>query len=370
MSTAALSLKLSSSQTQRAKLLLIFCFLSVSTALDTVHNYVGRLGEGMPIGVGLALWWGLQFWLPYFLLVPAAVYLADRYPLELNLGRSLLIHGLAGLAFVYLHVAMVAIWPLYSNPTLAYGGRFFDHLQFDFALDYSLYCCIVAAAYLFQRYTAYKEREVRTSQLEASLAQSQLRTLQAQLNPHFFFNTLQAIAALALAGDRDCVVEMLGRLSDLIRVSFDVQRPQLIALCAEIEFLQGYLAIHQLSFGQRLAVRWDVAADTLDAEVPAMVLQPLVENAIFHGVAKKPGTVVIRIATRREGESLLLEVADSGDGFSSGFPQRTGVGLSATASRLELLYGDAQHIVYGRSTEGGADVQVSIPLVLRGEKAA
>jgi sensor histidine kinase YesM len=346
---------------RRTNFLIISSFLAVFAALDTVHNYVGLRGEGLPVGVGLALWWGTTFWVPYFLLVPATLYLIERFPLDFERAWSFVIHGIAGLIFAYLHVLIVAIGPFYSDRNLTYAVRVFNHLRFEFALDYSLYWCIVAGAYLFQRYSTLKEREVRASQLEAAMAQTHLRAIQAQLSPHFFFNTLQAISVLALAGERDSVVEMLSRLSSLIRVSFDVHRPQHIAMAAELEFLEGYLSIHQLSFGQRLTVQYDVAEDTLDASVPAMLLQPLVENAVMHGVAQKPGAGIIRISSRRRDSTLVLEVADSGCGFPTTSPRRNGVGLSATESRLELLYGDAHNIKYGRSPEGGANVTVTIP---------
>jgi two-component system, LytTR family, sensor kinase len=345
----------------RTNFLIISSFLAVFAALDTVHNYVGLRGEGLPIGVGLALWWGTTFWVPYFLLVPATLYLIERFPPDFERAWSFVIHGIAGLVFAYLHVLIVAIGPFYSDRNLTYAARVFNHLRFEFTLDYSLYWCIVAGAYLFQRYSTLKEREVRASQLETAMAQTHLRAIQAQLSPHFFFNTLQAISVLALAGERDSVVEMLSRLSSLIRVSFDAHRPQHIAMSAELEFLESYLSIHQLSFGQRLTVQYDVADDTLDASVPAMLLQPLVENAVMHGVAQKPGAGIIRISARRRDTMLVLEVADSGCGFPTDTPRRNGVGLSATESRLELLYGDAHNIEYGRSPEGGADVTVTIP---------
>jgi LytS/YehU family sensor histidine kinase len=131
-----------------------------------------------------------------------------------------------------------------------------------------------------------------------------------------------------------------------------------------MEFLTSYLSIHQLSFGQRLTIHYDVAPETLDASIPAMLLQPLVENAIMHGVAMKPGAGTIHIVTRRRGDMLVLEVADSGCGFPADVQRRNGIGLSATESRLQLLYGDTHNIEYGCSTEGGADVTVTIPFSL------
>jgi two-component system, LytTR family, sensor kinase len=196
--------------------------------------------------------------------------------------------------------------------------------------------------------------------MEPRLVSAHLRAIQAQLNPHFFFNTLQGISVLALTGERDSVVEMLSRLSNLIRVSFDERRPQQIRLAAEMEFLESYLALHQLTLGDRLTVKYFIDADTLDADVPTMLLQPLVENAIVHGIAVKPGDGTIRIQSRRQGNTLMLQVADSGPGFRTS-PRRNGIGLSATESRLQLMYGDAHKIEYGCSREGGATVTVVIP---------
>jgi two-component system LytT family sensor kinase len=348
----------------RAKWLFLLTFLTLFASLDTLHDYVAHRGEGTPISAFMEIQLGLIYWLPYFFLVPAAVILVDRYRLNFERKRSFVIHGLAGLVFTYVHLLFAAITPLPSGPDLLYWGRFFYRLKFEFAIDYLFYCVIVVTAYMLQHYADLKEGEVRASQLETGLAQIHLRAIQAQLNPHFFFNTLQGISVLALAGERDSVVEMLGRLSSLLRVSFDKHRPQQIPLAAEMEFLDSYLAIHQLSLGQRLSVQYDVAPDTLGGCVPSMLLQPLVENAIVHGLAVKPGRGIIRISSRRVADRLIFEVADSGSGFPSVGPYRKGVGLSATESRLRLLYGDEHTIDYGRSDEGGGLVTISIPFAV------
>jgi two-component system, LytTR family, sensor kinase len=348
----------------RAKWLFFFTFLTLFASLDTLHDYVAHRGEGTPISVFTEIQLGLTYWLPYFFLVPAAVILVERYRLNFERARSFVIHGLAGLVFTYVHLLFAAITPLASGPDLPYWGRYFYRLKFEFAIDYLFYCIIVVTAYMLQHYADLKEGEVRASQLETGLAQTHLRAIQAQLNPHFFFNTLQGISVLASAGERDSVVEMLGRLSSLLRVSFDKHRPQKIPLAAEMEFLDSYLAIHQLSFGQRLSIQYDLAPDTLCGCIPAMLLQPLVENAIVHGVAVKPGKGVIRINSRRVADRLIFEVADSGPGFQSVGPYRNGVGLSATESRLQLLYGDEHTIDYCRSEEGGALVVISIPFTV------
>jgi two-component system, LytTR family, sensor kinase len=348
----------------RAKWLFFFGFLTLFASLDLLHDYVAHRGEGNPISIAKEIQLGFLYWLPYFFLAPAAVILVEHYHVNLDRARSFVIHGLAGLVFTYVHLLVGAVPELPARPDLTYWGRYFYRLKYEFAIDYLFYCVIVAAAYMVQHYSDLKEGEVRASQLEAGLAHTHLRAIQAQLNPHFFFNTLQGISVLALAGERDSVVEMLGRLSSLLRVSFDKHRPQQISLAAEMEFLDSYLALHKLSLGQRLHVQYDVASDLLNASVPAMLLQPLVENAVVHGIAIKPGDGVIRIDARKEAGYLILRVLDSGPGFQTDGPSRTGIGLAATESRMQLLYGENCSIEYGRSNEGGALVKVTIPFTL------
>ena len=146
-----------------------------------------------------------------------------------------------------------------------------------------------------------------------------------------------------------------------MRRSLDRGRPQLTPLAAELEFLDGYLALQSLSCGDRLVLERDVPVDTLAARVPAMILQPLVENSIVHALSTRPGRCTIRVRCRREGDRLRIEVADSGPGFPKALDHRRGVGLSATESRLQLLFGAAQSVRYGVSDLGGASTRLSFP---------
>lgn len=347
-----------------AKWLFLITFLTLFAIVDSIHDYVARRGEGTPIDVVTEIEWGLLYWGPCLALVPATLLLVNRHPLNFESMGSVLFHSVGGLVFTYVHMMIEAIPKLQFAPSLGYWGRFFSHLKFDFALDYAFYCVIVFSSYLLRQYSDLKEGELRASQLEVGLAETRLRAVQAQLNPHFFFNTLQSISVMALSGERDGVVEMLARLSSLLRVSFDKHRPQRITLAQEMEFLAEYLAILQLSFGSRLSVRNDVAAETLEASVPAMLLQPVVENAIVHGISVKPGQGTVRITSRRQSDRLILEVSDSGPGFRTHVPSGSGVGLSATESRLRLIFGTNQSIEYGHSDLGGANVRISIPFTL------
>jgi LytS/YehU family sensor histidine kinase len=185
--------------------------------------------------------------------------------------------------------------------------------------------------------------------------------LRRQLSPHFLFNTLNTISVLALKGRRDEVEETISNLSDLLRIALDDSRPNEITLREELEFIDGYLAIQCTRFGDRLTMHRDIEADVGGALVPAMLLEPLVENAIKHGVAVCGGERSISIRVARTRDWLRLEVADTGPGFASGFAAHKGIGLLNTEKRLQELYGDMHALEYGSDPSGGACVVIRIP---------
>jgi len=192
--------------------------------------------------------------------------------------------------------------------------------------------------------------------------------LRRQLSPHFLFNTLNAISVLALRGDNDAVIETLSRLSDLLRFAIDENHPQTVPLSEELSFLDGYLAIQQVRFDDRLRVELKVAPQALDALVPFMILQPIVENAIEHGTSAQCDGSSIAIKADIENDELRLSVSDSGPGFKSDHRSRPsrqvnggGIGLANTRRRLEQLYGARHTIKYGPSPSGGAAVAIHIP---------
>jgi anti-sigma regulatory factor (Ser/Thr protein kinase) len=354
MNNAVQSLFTNPRVTQR-KWVFVYMFLVLFALIDSTHDYVAQRIAGTPISLVKEIDWGFFYWWgTLFVMAAIPITLAEYYPLTFQRKLPLLVHGLTGFAFTYARVLVESIPARMSPPGLSWGGRFFFQLKYDFALDYAFYCAIVLFVYLMRQYED-------ATQLEAKLAQARLRAIQAQLNPHFFFNTLQAISMMAIAGEREGVVETLGRLGALLRKSFDNHRPQQVTLAEEIDFVDEYLDIQSLTFGQRLTVRRSIDAQTRAAMVPAMLLQPLVENAIVHGISGRPGPGTIYIAARRSEHQLRLEVGDSGQGFPQGDAYRNGVGLSATESRLQLLFGSAHNIEYGSSDLGGACVVVVIP---------
>jgi two-component system LytT family sensor kinase len=235
------------------------------------------------------------------------------------------------------------------------------------ALDVpQMYATIVAIVYTFDFYRKFRARELRASQLEAQLGQAQLQLLRMQLQPHFLFNTLNAIASL-MHRDVAAAERMLTLLADLLRASLEAKGAQEVALKQELELLGRYLEIEQVRFSDRLHVAFDVAPEALDAAVPNLILQPLVENAIRHGIAPRSSPGEVRISARRGGNgSLVLEVADNGVGLRGGScgPLREGVGLSNTRARLAQLYGEEARCEV--TTAGGSGFVVTLTLPFRG----
>src|ERR1700724_2388633 len=206
-----------------------------------------------------------------------------------------------------------------------------------------------------------RAQELRASRLEAQLAQAQLSALKMQLHPHFLFNTLNSISAL-LHGDVEAADRMVARLGDFLRLTLENSETQEVTLDQELEFLQCYLDIELTRFQDGLRVEFDIAPETRDALTPNLILQPLVENAIRHGIAHRiePGRVEIR--SERHGDRLHIEVRDDGPGFASNTP---GIGLSNTRARLERLYGSGYVLQLSNGTQNGAVVILEIPFRLR-----
>jgi sensor histidine kinase YesM len=215
--------------------------------------------------------------------------------------------------------------------------------------------------------TSAHERSLRA---EAHAHQAQLRALRYQINPHFLFNTLNAISAQVVMERNQEATKMIARLSDLLRLTLGTEGRHEVPLGDEVDFLRRYLEIEQLRFGDRLRVEYDVPVENLAACVPAMMLQPLVENAIKHGIAPRSAPGRIRIAAQRVGEMLELEVSDNGPGISDHSPRRgQGVGLSNTRARLKQLYPSQHRLEIGNAMEGGACIRIYLPFRTTGVQA-
>jgi two-component system LytT family sensor kinase len=308
------------------------------------------------------------YWGVFAVLAPTIFRLGNRLRLDgPHWLRSAALHALCAAGFSVFHCAcMIAVrltlYPSGAKPAFVPWWTFIQR-RFLENFDWSLmvYSSIVGLSYAIAYYRESEARAVKAAQLETRLVEARLRTLQAELHPHFLFNTLHAISSL-VHSNPDAADRMISRLSDLLRLTFDGSGASGVSLQEEIEFLQKYLEIEQTRFHDRLSVKFDIDPDTLDAEVPRMILQPLVENAIKHGVSPKPGDGLVQIASRRRGEQLWVEVSDNGMGLSAGARAqlRSGVGLSNTRDRLECIYGPKHRIEFSDGGDGLA-VRLEIP---------
>ncbi len=228
-----------------------------------------------------------------------------------------------------------------------------------------IYWCIVCICWVLNHFQETGERERRTLELEGRLTQANLQTLKMQLQPHFLFNTLNAISSLIHESPK-AADDMVGSLSQFLRTTLEVSARNEVPLRTELEFVERYLEIQQTRFGNRLQICRQVDAAILEALVPPLILQPLVENAIRSGIESRENGGTVTIRALGEGNVLHLEVADDGKGFRSGQLLRTGngVGLSNTKARLQELYGDKHQFKLTVNQPAGACVRIEIPLRL------
>jgi two-component system, LytTR family, sensor kinase len=325
---------------------------------------------------------GLEFSqiLTYAPLTPLAFLFALRLPVQReHWARGSLLHLTAGLLFTAAHVTLRGVtpygaWDKQVHDWVSAVGISQGHFQirwpiletmfFNSLVDdiFGVYVPIVLIAYAVSYHQKFRERDLRTSQLEGQLAKAHLQSLKSQLQPHFLFNTLHSISALMLT-DVIAADRMMSRLSDLLRISLEGNGAQITTLSRELEFANSYLEIERVRFEDRLTVILDIAPETLDAQVPHLLLQPLVENAVRHGVARRSSGGEIRIAASHKDRSLYLQIKDNGPGLvePAELQSKRGLGLGATRERLQTFYGNDQEIDLRNAAEGGVEVNVRIP---------
>jgi sensor histidine kinase YesM len=240
-----------------------------------------------------------------------------------------------------------------------FRDRFF--LNFDWEM--ATYWALVAFVHAIDYHRESQEREIAAAQLQTQLAEAQLEALQRQLHPHFLFNTLNTIATL-MHRDVHAADEMLVQLSDLLRLTLDRIGTQQVPLKDEVDFLKKYLEIEQTRFGDRLIVNIDIDPEVLDAPVPNLILQPLVENALRHGIGPRIGVGRVDVTASQSDGLLTMTVRDNGVGLSQDKLNafHSGVGLSNTRSRLENLYGSRHRFEFQTPPGGGLLVTIGIPM--------
>jgi two-component system, LytTR family, sensor kinase len=294
-------------------------------------------------------------WLAFGILTPAVLLLGRRFPLRrTSLPRMLPIHLLAALLLaVTFALAMTAAARLFSPVPTDFTTRriLLNWFLSGIAPATLAYFGVLGVSYALDYASRVGEVELREARLAGQLAEARLGTLQAQLHPHFLFNSLNAVMVLLRDGDSRSATRMLELVSETLRRMLRHDPRHEVRLAEELEMLNGYLAIEQIRFSDRLVVASDVPDDLLDSAVPAFVLQPLVENALRHGIARSPTAGQLTIAAKKDGQQLVLVVHDDGPGLIARW--RPGVGLSNTAARLSTLYDTRASVTVAADPAGG-----------------
>src|SRR5947209_4073164 len=322
------------------------------------------LGRPLLLGETLTVWFICAYvWLA---LTPFALYLAERFPLERrhwlkNSSTHLIASAVFALLQLAIYISVASRVGLISDKQ-SFIEAFRNIFITNFHFDLLTYWAIIGLSHALDYYRKYRERELRAVQLETRLAQAQLDALRMQLHPHFLFNTLNSISVL-MGEDVKAARRMLTRLSDLLRKSLENEGAHEVSLRDELEFLESYLEIEQTRFQDRLTIRMNVDPATLDARVPNLILQPLVENAIRHGIAPRAAAGTIEIRAERQNGMIELQVSDDGAGLGGASVEglMKGIGLSNTQARLEQLYGARASFELRERDEGGLTVTIAIP---------
>jgi sensor histidine kinase YesM len=335
-----------------------------ATQAILIQHALGRHG-GEPLLFVIEL----AGWLPWPLATPFVIDLARRYPiLPAPTARGILTHLMALVAITMIAEVWSAALHMLFNPWAhRHAPTFWDTLSstliFHGLICVFAYALIMAITYLVDSRDKVARKVTEAAQLGEELSKAQLAALQRQMEPHFLFNTLNSIAGLVRDNRNAAAVNMIVGLSEILRrASQDFNKPE-VTLAEEVEYLQRYIDIQKVRFGERLGYVVDIPEALMSARVPSLLLQPLVENAIKHGLAERVAGGHIRVAAARQGAVLSLSVYNDGPGFAADWETKSsGVGLANLRSRLRIMYGDAADLRTNNVERAGVEVVVTLPL--------
>jgi two-component system, LytTR family, sensor kinase len=354
------------------KWLVIISFWTFFGLLNATQLYLGLRMEGLSLPLWRVIAFDLFAWWPWIPATPIVLWMGRRFPIVRGTWwRVLPVHLLACVLICVVHFAFSTYAGTLVSPFAPEGTprsffeRFLGRAMNQFHLDLLIYAATLGVSYAVSYYFQYREREFRAAQLESQLTQAQLQTLKMQLQPHFLFNTLNGIAGLVRDNRNKAAVNMLAGLSDLLRYTLENAGKQEVPLKEELEFLELYLDIQQMRFSDRLQIEMQIEPETLDALVPNLILQPLVENAIRHGTSRRAASGTVGVCARRHNGSLKIQIYDDGPGLKrdDGAKAVEGVGLSNTRARLVQLYGERHQFTLLERESGGVEATFVIPFI-------
>jgi len=342
---------------------IIFAAVSYASTLAETNRRFSFL-DALRLNLILFYLWGI--------FSPVLFWFSRRFPLEFPFrkSRNLLLHIPALLAFAGIHQAIqvAALWSLTPRmrqqwPSIIDCYR--SYFWFGFYIDLIIALLIIIAVHALFYYQRFRAGELEQASLKTQLAQAQLKALKMQLHPHFLFNTLHSISSLILE-DPPKANSMIARLGDFLRLTIEQSNQQLVTLKEETEFVRCYLEIEQVRFGDRLTVHMIIDPVTLSAQIPHLILQPIVENAIQHAIAPRAAPGHISIEARRFDSRLRVEVKDSGPGITAAGNSLPGhgVGLNNVRARLSQIYDGQFALAMNNNPEGGLTVVLEVPFQL------
>jgi two-component system LytT family sensor kinase len=334
--------------------------LAIASEIYLSSNFLGR-----SITWSEAISDSLEDWYVYGALSLPVVWLARRYPPErgsrwvtaaIHLAAALLF----SLAYVLVRTLVGEVDSRIAGESASFGEIFHPLFVRTIPFNLLVYGVILAMSHALEYYRKYHERTVQTLELEKHLTEARLQALLHQLKPHFLFNTLNGIASL-MHSDVDDADRMLVRLSELLRITMSHTGAPQTSLREEVAFIERYLDIEKIRFRNRLEVSIAVDPDAIDAQVPSLILQPMVENAMHHGIEPNSRTGRIEVKGSRREDKLILSISDNGTGMPEGGFARQGIGVANTRARLAELYGADQKFEMANRPEGGLCVSITIP---------
>ncbi len=346
-------------------------YITVWTAIalaEAVSTHVAQMHFDKPVGWDLAFRRSFKEFYAFGVLAIGILWLGRRVRLEPGrVGRWLATHFVGALIFWPSYVCTVA-WleageiSVQTGQVLTFEYLFRKFFASYFVWNTVMYWTVLMIQTGWHSYERYRQQQVQEAELQQQLVEARLDALRMQLNPHFLFNTLHTVSAL-IHENPDAAERVVARLSDLLRLSLDKSKEREVPLQQELSFLDLYLEIEQTRFADRLHVERKIEAGLQDALVPYLILQPIVENAIRHGIEQREEKGRLAITAQRRDGVLELTVSDNGDGLpeDTNAPPHEGIGLSNTRSRLRHLYGDNQKLELNRATGGGLEARITIP---------
>jgi two-component system LytT family sensor kinase len=330
----------------------------VPAILDMAQTYVqGKLAPEEAPGWRWMLWSGGE-WIILGALIPITYFLGRRYPLRHpHVARNLVVHAAGALLLCIAWATIgIALGTLLGTTPATLASWMLRSLPWSVFMYFAVLGCVHAVTYFIE----VREREAQAARLAAQVAEARLAALRTQIHPHFLFNSLNALLVLVRDHDVKNAERMLVLLSEVLRQVLRAESNQEVRLAEELRFLDDYLAVEQIRFSDRLRIVRAVDRELLDAMVPQFILQPLVENALRHGIGRSVEGGTIEIGGRREGDDVVLWVSDDGPGMSDA-PNGGGVGLRNTRERIATLYGARATLELAPRPGGGTVARVRIP---------